>query len=185
MIPAPTTAMSARPAIRPGSLLVHRRPSSWQVEEVLHVPHALDAPRPLDELLQHVRIRNLAAQLDDAVLRVDVDLPLRHVRVAEDLRLHLVRERGVVVVLRHLLTVLDLLRHPVDAGADAAPGPLGAPARPASEAGRAIREPRAPPPALLRVAQERAEAAEDAPDEELPKLPVLGHPTPLSLREKP
>src|SRR5437667_7397899 len=52
-------------------------------------------PRLLDEVAHHLRLRNLAAQLDDAVRYVDVDLPLRYVGGPEEQGLELLRQRRV------------------------------------------------------------------------------------------
>ena len=76
------------------------------MQEVLHLSHALDLPRRLAERLDEALVGDLAAKIDDAVLRVDVDVALRDIGVAEELRLHLVGERRVVgLFLRALLEV--------------------------------------------------------------------------------
>jgi hypothetical protein len=84
------------------------------VEEVLDVLDALHLPRPLLEILDQLRLLDLAAEVDLAVLGVDVDLALRDVGVAEDLGLNLPRQRNVVGLrLRLLLEVLGLLHEPL------------------------------------------------------------------------
>src|SRR6266545_614727 len=118
MIPGATCA---DPAAR---LRVHRRSSSREMEQVLHVADSLHLARLPDEVLDQFRPRHLSAQLDDPVLHGDVELALRNVRVAEDLAADLVRERGVVEVLRLFLEVLNLLRDAVRLCGDAAAGAL-------------------------------------------------------------
>src|SRR5215211_5109201 len=73
---------------------------SGRVEEVFDVPDAVDLPRPIDEGVDQVLLRELAPQLDDSLLCVHVHRALHLVLVAEELALHLVLERGVVVLLR-------------------------------------------------------------------------------------
>jgi hypothetical protein len=70
----------------------------------------------LDEVVDQLTPRNLAPELDDTVLDVDVDVALRDVRIPEDLTANLVCERRVVVVLRLLLQVLHPLREAVGIG---------------------------------------------------------------------
>src|SRR5437588_2092709 len=67
-----------------------------EVEQVLDLLDSLHLPRLLLQILDQLRLLDLAPEDDRAVLRVDVDLPLRHVGAAEDLGLDLVGERGVV-----------------------------------------------------------------------------------------
>src|SRR6266542_1144886 len=74
-----------------GRLRLRRR-----VQEAFDVLHALHLARLAHELVDQLRRVDLAAQDDLAVLGVDVDLPLRDVRLAEDLRLDLACERHVV-----------------------------------------------------------------------------------------
>ena len=70
------------------------------MEQALDLADAVDLLRPLDERVDQVLRRQLAAQLHDALLRVDADRALDLVLVAEELRLDLVLQRRVVVVLR-------------------------------------------------------------------------------------
>src|SRR6266566_1872405 len=79
-----------------GLLDLRRRLLAWNVQEVLDGAHSLDLARLGAEVLDQVRLLELAAQVDDAVLDVDVDLPLRHVGATEDLALDLARQRDVV-----------------------------------------------------------------------------------------
>jgi hypothetical protein len=79
--------------------LVHLGFGAGRVEQVLDVLHALDAARLLLEVADQLGTFDLAAEDDDAVLGVDVDLALRDVGVAEDLGLDLASERRVVRVL--------------------------------------------------------------------------------------
>ena len=65
-------------------------------QQVLHLLDAVDAPRPLLEVADHLLLADLAAQVDLAVLGVDVDLALRDLLVPEELALDHVRERDVV-----------------------------------------------------------------------------------------
>src|SRR5919201_3527510 len=76
--------------------LARRRGLARKVQEVLDAADALDSADALLERLEKARLLHLAAQEDDAVLGVDVDLPLGDGAVAEEDRLDLVRERGVV-----------------------------------------------------------------------------------------
>src|SRR5438128_12625037 len=66
-----------------------------RVQQVLDAEDALNVAGLGCELLRHVRL-DLAAKVDDTILRVDVDLPLRDLRVAEDLRFDLACEGHVV-----------------------------------------------------------------------------------------
>src|SRR6266508_604511 len=94
---------------------LRRHGCARNVEQVLDLLDAPNLARALLEILDHRRLLDLAAEDDDAVLRVDVDLPLRHTLVAEDLGLDLARKRDVVR-LRLLLffEVLHLLLGAVD-----------------------------------------------------------------------
>src|SRR5438105_7575776 len=116
---ARTIARSRRvkAARRARRLLLHPRFGPRQVEQVADVADALDLARLPDEVADHLRCLCLAAQVDDAVLGVHVDVSLRDVGAAEDRRLHLARERDVVEVLRLLAQVRRLLREAVDLGA--------------------------------------------------------------------
>src|SRR6266545_6869612 len=145
MIPGATCA---DPAAR---LRVHRRSSSREMEQVLHVADSLHLARLPDEVLDQFRPRHLSAQLDDPVLHVDVELALRDVRVAEDLAADLVRERGVVEVLRLFLEVLNLLRDAVRLCGDAAAGACRLPAARAEEPSGAVDGEVSPPSAALRI----------------------------------
>src|SRR5207247_2653380 len=107
-------------------LLVHRCRRARQVQQVLHLPHALNLARLLDELVDQLGPLDLAAKLDDSVLHVDGDLALRCVGVTEDLRADLVRERRVVERFRLFRAVLDLLGDAVRLRGDPTTGP-GAP----------------------------------------------------------
>ena len=78
--------------------LVHLGFGAGHVQQVLDALDALDAARLLLQVLDQLGPFDLAAEDDDAVLGVHVDLALGHVRVAEDLRLDLVGERGVVQI---------------------------------------------------------------------------------------
>src|SRR5262249_8600664 len=79
-----------------GERLCRRRGRARNVEQVLDLLDALDLLRPHLEVLDQLRLLDLAAEDDLAVLGVDVDAPFRDVHVAEDLRLDLERERRVV-----------------------------------------------------------------------------------------
>jgi hypothetical protein len=79
-----------------GLLGLRRCLFTWNVQQVLDGAHSLDLAGLGAEVLDQVRLLELAAQVDDAVLDVDVDLPLRHVGPAEDLALDLARQRDVV-----------------------------------------------------------------------------------------
>src|SRR5207244_1764050 len=80
------------------------------------------------EVVDQLGLSDLSAQDDHAVLGVDVDLALGHVRVAEDLALDLVGEGGVVGLgLLLLVEMLRLLRGPVGLGRDGSTGPPEAP----------------------------------------------------------
>src|SRR5215210_8444444 len=85
--------------------------------------HALDRTCLVDEVVDQLRTRDLPPQLDDAVLHVHIDLTLRDVRVAEEHRLDLRRERRVVEVLRLLAKMRSLLADAVCGRRGAAPGP--------------------------------------------------------------
>jgi hypothetical protein len=104
------------------------------VEEVLHLADAVDFHRRLAERLDEALVRDLAAQVDDAVLCIDVDVALRDIGVAEELRLDLGRERRVVgLLLRPLLEVRGLLRHAVGLRLDGLSGAAGLAAGAAEE----------------------------------------------------
>src|SRR5439155_23934459 len=130
-----------------------RRLGAGQVEQVLDVANALDIPRPVHELVDQLRPVDLAAELNDPVLDVDVDPALGHVRRTEDLGLDLLGERGVVEVLRLLVPVLHRLRHAVDPGADAAARPLRATAAAADEREASVAELVPPPLSLARIGE--------------------------------
>src|ERR1051325_8129855 len=105
-----TRAQTRMPGLRAKGLLMHLRGNARDVEEVLDVADALDLADLRLEVVDHVLGRNLAAQLDEPLLDVDVDLPLGDVRRPEDLRLDLVGQRRVV----HLLRLPPVLRAPED-----------------------------------------------------------------------
>jgi hypothetical protein len=62
---------TAERCLAPLWLLVHRCYLAREVEKVLHVADALHRLRALDELVDQLRLLNLAAQLHHAVCRVD------------------------------------------------------------------------------------------------------------------
>ena len=69
------------------------------MQQVLHTAYAANLAHALLEESGELRLLDLPAQEDDAVLGVDVDLPFRDVAIAEDDRLHLVDEGRVVELL--------------------------------------------------------------------------------------
>src|SRR5512135_2068976 len=69
------------------------------MHEIPYVLDALDAPGSRDDLVHHISPLDLAADHHDAADRVDVELALGQVLVAEDLALHAVGDRRVVDVL--------------------------------------------------------------------------------------
>src|SRR6266446_2307992 len=75
---------------------LRRRLLTRTVQQVLDGAHALDLARLGAEVLDQVRLLELAAQVDDAVLDVDVDLARGHLSVPEDLALDLAGQRHVV-----------------------------------------------------------------------------------------
>src|SRR5687768_13239867 len=75
-----------------------------QVRQVLHSAHAVHAARSLRELLHDVLARHLPAEVDDSILGVDGDAPLRKRVVAEDLALDLAGEGRVIEPLLSGLT---------------------------------------------------------------------------------
>src|SRR3712207_520623 len=95
-------------SVTSGPLLMHRRRRARRVQEVLDVLDALDLARLADELVDQLAPLDLAAELHDALLRVDRDVALGRVGGAEDLGLDLARERDVVD-LRRGLAVLAVL----------------------------------------------------------------------------
>ncbi len=133
-----------------------------RVEKVLHVPDALDLPRLLLERLDHVPLVDLAPQDDHAVLGVDVDLALGDVGIAEDLRLDLVRERGVVEVLFLLLQVHRLLRNAVGLGGHSTCQPLALALGATQEAEHPVDGHLPPPLAVLRIEEEHQRGADRA-----------------------
>ncbi len=66
------------------------------MEEVLYPSRLRDPFRRHLEFLDQLRTRDLSPQIHDAVLGVDADCAFRDIGVAEDLGLHLARERDVV-----------------------------------------------------------------------------------------
>src|SRR5207248_3985755 len=91
----------ARPASRrrrrAGALVGLRRGFlAGNVQQVLDATDSLNLARLGLQILDQVRLLELAAKIDDAVLDVDVDLPLWDVGAAEDLALDLARQRHVV-----------------------------------------------------------------------------------------
>ena len=107
---------------------MHRRLGARDVQQVLDVAHPLHLAGLGDELFDQVGTRNLTAQLNDAVLHVDVQFALRDVGVPEYLAPNLVRERGVVEVLLLFPQMLRLLGDAVPLGCGPASGACGPPA---------------------------------------------------------
>jgi hypothetical protein len=143
---------------------VHRRRRAGQVEQVLDVADALYLACPVHELVDEVGVGKLAPQLDHAVLCVDVDLALRHVCVAEDLRLDLVSERRVIGLrFRLLLQVRHLLRDPVRLRGDAVAGSRSLAARTPERCERPVSQHVTPPTPALRVHEVRDKHAEREP----------------------
>ena len=65
--------------------------SPGDVQQVLDGSHTMNLARLGAEVLDQVGLLELASQVDDAVFDIDVDLPLGHVGVAEDLALDFAR----------------------------------------------------------------------------------------------
>src|SRR3954447_2372931 len=91
-VEASLLACSAR---RARAWLARLRGRLRKMEEGLDVPDLRDRARLLLHRLHHLRVLHLAAKLDDAVDRVHVDVSLRDVGLAEQLRLDLARDRLV------------------------------------------------------------------------------------------
>src|SRR5215204_2883492 len=70
-----------------------------QVRQVLDALHALHLPGPGHQLVHQLAVRQLAAEVDHAVLHVQVDLVLGDLVVPEDLALDLLGQRGIVEAL--------------------------------------------------------------------------------------
>src|SRR5205814_437969 len=98
-------------------------------EKVLHAPDAVHRAGLLDQLADQVRPLDLATEVDDAVLDVDVHGLLRRVGGPEDLALHPLGER--LIVRRRLLRRgpalrgLDLPLYLVGPVLRLATGPIG------------------------------------------------------------
>src|SRR5512133_381802 len=80
------------------------------VQQILDCAHSLDFARLGAQIFDQVRLLELAAEIDDTVLDVDVDLPLGHIGAAEDLALDLARQRDVVGLRLLLLGEVGRLR---------------------------------------------------------------------------
>ena len=94
------------------------------MQQVLDRAHALHLARLGAEILDQIRLLELAAQVDDAVLDIDVDLPLRDVGAAKDLALDLASQRHVVWLrLFLLLQVRRLLLEALGLRGDGLPLP--------------------------------------------------------------
>src|SRR2546423_931828 len=94
------------------------------VQQVLDRAHSLDLARLGAEILDQVGLLELAAQVADAVLDVDVDLPLRDVGAAKDLALALASQRHVIGLrLFLLLQVRRLLLQALGLRGDGLPLP--------------------------------------------------------------
>src|SRR5215210_7282984 len=72
-----------------------------QLRQVLDDAHAVHPPRPRGDVLSRALVGHLAADVDDAVLGVEADVPLdvMDVLVAEHLALHLLSQRRIVQAL--------------------------------------------------------------------------------------
>src|SRR5947208_7405119 len=96
------------------------------MQQVLARADSLDLARLSAEIFDQIRLLELAAQVDDAVLDVDVDLPLRDVGAAEDLALDLASQRYVVGLrLLLLFQVRRLFLQALSLRADDLPLPAG------------------------------------------------------------
>src|SRR5262249_50641297 len=154
---------------------MHRGVLPRQVQQALDAAHAPDFARALDERLDHRLRRHLAPQPHDPVLCVDGDLALRHVVVAEDDRLDLVRECRVVGLrLRPLVAVAERLRLADRGRRRVALHALAAPREAASARSRPVPRERTAAAAQTRIAVVRGDPADQDPAQE-PVRPLARH----------
>src|SRR5438034_29310 len=161
---------------RPGKRgLFTRRGRFGHVQQVLDLLDALHLLRPLLEVLDQLGLLDLTPEDDFAVLGVDVDPPLRDVRVTEDLRLDLVRERDVVRLrLLLFLEVGGLLLRGRRLGGDGAAGSSDLPGRVAEERGDPLAGESAAAAPVLRI----EEIGEHGPHGHISEL--ANHASPLA-----
>src|SRR4051794_12050920 len=94
---------------------MHGRWLIRRVQQVLDREDTLDLARLREQVVDHLRALELAAQRDDTARDADIDLSLRGILRAEELRLDLARERRVVVALRLVAPVAQLRHEPTHA----------------------------------------------------------------------
>src|SRR3954452_12480843 len=96
--PPPWSVSDVRARAR---LVLGGRGLARQVRQVLDRAHAVHAARPDRDVLPGGLVRHLTADVDHAVLRVELDVPLDvvDVLVAEQLALDLLDERRIVQAL--------------------------------------------------------------------------------------